>query len=202
MIGARREILRGRPVNDAGTDHAGTTLYRSRWARRPRCRDGVLRAGCGGGHLVRGLGHVRRTSGNTRLYQDWFGAYEELEYKLEEILDLGHGVTFATILHRGRPGAAPASSSFASRPSRSGSTRSSSVRPNISISTRPARLPKGSREDAVRARTPRTRRPPRAARGAVAVRWRGRSPSPRARRPGSAVRRAAETRNWRPRPAR
>ncbi len=35
--------------------------------------------------------------------EDWWGAYEEFEAKAEEVLDLGNGVTFATILQAGRP---------------------------------------------------------------------------------------------------
>jgi ketosteroid isomerase-like protein len=29
--------------------------------------------------------------------EDWLGAYEELDYKLEEMLDLGHGVAFGIV---------------------------------------------------------------------------------------------------------
>ena len=35
--------------------------------------------------------------------EDWWGAYEEFEAEAEEVLDLGNGVTFATIFQTGRP---------------------------------------------------------------------------------------------------
>jgi uncharacterized protein (TIGR02246 family) len=33
---------------------------------------------------------------------EWFGTYEELEYGLEEIRDLGNGVVFAVVVQNGR----------------------------------------------------------------------------------------------------
>jgi uncharacterized protein (TIGR02246 family) len=35
--------------------------------------------------------------------EDWFGAYEELEFGLEEVRDLGNGVVFAVVAQNGRP---------------------------------------------------------------------------------------------------
>jgi uncharacterized protein (TIGR02246 family) len=35
--------------------------------------------------------------------EDWFGMYEELEYALEEVRDLGNGVVFAVVVQNGRP---------------------------------------------------------------------------------------------------
>ena len=35
--------------------------------------------------------------------EDWFGAYEELEFGLEEVHDLGKGVVFAVVTQNGRP---------------------------------------------------------------------------------------------------
>ena len=35
--------------------------------------------------------------------EDWFGAYEELEFGLEEVRDLGQGVVFAVVTQNGRP---------------------------------------------------------------------------------------------------
>ena len=35
--------------------------------------------------------------------EDWFGTYEELEFRLEEVRDLGNGVVFAVVLQNGRP---------------------------------------------------------------------------------------------------
>jgi len=38
-----------------------------------------------------------------RFYEDFFGLWEDLVSELEELLDLGNGVTFSVIHHRGRP---------------------------------------------------------------------------------------------------
>ena len=35
--------------------------------------------------------------------EDWFGMYEELEFGLEEVCDLGKGVVFAVVTQNGRP---------------------------------------------------------------------------------------------------
>ena len=35
--------------------------------------------------------------------EGWFGTYEELEYELEEVHDLGNGVVFAVVLQEARP---------------------------------------------------------------------------------------------------
>ncbi|MCW3034086.1 MAG: SnoaL-like domain [Solirubrobacteraceae bacterium] len=35
--------------------------------------------------------------------EEWFGMYEELEYGLEEVRDLGNGVVFAVVVQNGRP---------------------------------------------------------------------------------------------------
>ena len=35
--------------------------------------------------------------------EGWYGTYEELEYGLEEVRDLGHGVVFAVVVQNGRP---------------------------------------------------------------------------------------------------
>ena len=35
--------------------------------------------------------------------EDWFGAYEELKFALEEVRDLGKGVVFAVVIQNGRP---------------------------------------------------------------------------------------------------
>jgi uncharacterized protein (TIGR02246 family) len=34
--------------------------------------------------------------------EDWFGTYEELEFELEEVRDLGKGVVFAVVTQNGR----------------------------------------------------------------------------------------------------
>ena len=39
----------------------------------------------------------------SRFLEDWFGAYEELEYEPEEVSDLGNGVVFAVVMQDGRP---------------------------------------------------------------------------------------------------
>jgi ketosteroid isomerase-like protein len=35
--------------------------------------------------------------------ENWFGTYEELEFGLEEVRDLGNGVVFAIVVQNGRP---------------------------------------------------------------------------------------------------
>jgi ketosteroid isomerase-like protein len=35
--------------------------------------------------------------------EEWFSAYEELDYELEEVSDLGGGVVFAIVMQDGRP---------------------------------------------------------------------------------------------------
>jgi uncharacterized protein (TIGR02246 family) len=37
------------------------------------------------------------------LLEEWFGTYEELEFGLEEVRDLGNGVVFAVVVQNGRP---------------------------------------------------------------------------------------------------
>ena len=36
------------------------------------------------------------------MLEEWFGSYEELEFGLEEVRDLGNGVVFAVIVQNGR----------------------------------------------------------------------------------------------------
>jgi ketosteroid isomerase-like protein len=35
--------------------------------------------------------------------EEWFGAFDELEFELEEVLDLGNGVTLTVVNQRARP---------------------------------------------------------------------------------------------------
>jgi hypothetical protein len=37
------------------------------------------------------------------MLEEWFGSYEELEFGLEEVRDLGNGVVFAVVIQNGRP---------------------------------------------------------------------------------------------------
>ena len=57
--------------------------------------DGVLE---GRVEEVEGRAAIRRF-----LVEDWFRAYEELNYELEEVSDLGGGVVFAVVIQDGRP---------------------------------------------------------------------------------------------------
>ena len=56
--------------------------------------DGVLE---GRVEEVEGRAAIRRF-----LVEDWFRAYEELNYELEEVSDLGGGVVFAVVIQDGR----------------------------------------------------------------------------------------------------
>jgi ketosteroid isomerase-like protein len=38
-----------------------------------------------------------------RSLDDWFDTYEELDFELEEVSDLGNGVVFAVVIQDGRP---------------------------------------------------------------------------------------------------
>ena len=53
--------------------------------------------GRGVGTTVEGRAAIRS------LLEDWFGTYEELEFGLEEVRDLGNGVVFAVVVQNGRP---------------------------------------------------------------------------------------------------
>ena len=37
------------------------------------------------------------------MLEEWFATYEELEFGLEEVRDLGNGVVFAVVIQNGRP---------------------------------------------------------------------------------------------------
>jgi ketosteroid isomerase-like protein len=52
----------------------------------------------------RALGGIFEGQAAIRAFvEDWWGMYEELEYKLEEVHDLGNGVVFAVVLQEARP---------------------------------------------------------------------------------------------------
>jgi uncharacterized protein (TIGR02246 family) len=52
----------------------------------------------------RGLGdHFEGRAAIRSFIEDWFGTYEELEFGLEEVRDLGKGVVFAVVTQNGRP---------------------------------------------------------------------------------------------------
>ncbi len=50
-----------------------------------------------------GLGVYEGSTAIRAFIQEWWDAFEELTFELEEILDLGNGVTFVVIRHDGRP---------------------------------------------------------------------------------------------------
>ncbi len=52
----------------------------------------------------RALGdHAEGRAGIRSFIEGWWGTYEELEYGLEEVRDLGNGVMFAVVAQNGRP---------------------------------------------------------------------------------------------------
>src|SRR5687768_12253338 len=52
----------------------------------------------------RGLGDIFEGQAAIRAFvEGWFGMYEELEFKLEEVHDLGNGVVRAVVLQEARP---------------------------------------------------------------------------------------------------
>jgi ketosteroid isomerase-like protein len=50
-----------------------------------------------------GLARLEGVEAIREFLEDWWGAYEEFEAEAEEVVDLGNGVTFATIFQAGRP---------------------------------------------------------------------------------------------------
>ena len=53
----------------------------------------------------RALGDIFEGQAAIRAFvEGWFGMYEELEFKLEEVHDLGDGVVLAVVLQEARPG--------------------------------------------------------------------------------------------------
>jgi ketosteroid isomerase-like protein len=50
-----------------------------------------------------GLGNYEGSAAIRALFEDWMGAYEELEIEIEEILDIGRGVTIAVVHQGGCP---------------------------------------------------------------------------------------------------
>ncbi len=52
----------------------------------------------------RALGdHFEGRAGIRSFIEGWWGTYEELEFGLEEVRDLGNGVVFAVVVQNGRP---------------------------------------------------------------------------------------------------
>ena len=52
----------------------------------------------------RALGdHFEGRAAIRSFFETWFGTYEELEFGLEEVRDLGNGVVFAVVVQNGRP---------------------------------------------------------------------------------------------------
>ena len=49
-----------------------------------------------------GMGTFAGTEAIRGFWEDWLDTYEEYAMKAEEIVDFGHGVTFAVILQKGR----------------------------------------------------------------------------------------------------
>ena len=50
-----------------------------------------------------GVGVLEGQAAIRGFYEDWRRSYEAFEAELEELRDLGHGVTFMVIINRGRP---------------------------------------------------------------------------------------------------
>jgi hypothetical protein len=50
-----------------------------------------------------GVGVFRGRDAIRRFIDGWLQNYEEFEFELEEVRDLGHGVAWAVVLPRGRP---------------------------------------------------------------------------------------------------
>lgn len=59
--------------------------------------DGVYDASRHGVGIFEGPAAIRG------LIADWWGAFDDLRFQLEDVLDLGSGVTFSVLRHDGRP---------------------------------------------------------------------------------------------------
>jgi len=59
--------------------------------------DGTFDGSAFGGDHFEGRAAIRS------FFEDWFGTYEELEFGVEEVRDLGNGVVFAVVVQNGRP---------------------------------------------------------------------------------------------------
>lgn len=49
-----------------------------------------------------GMGVFEGKAAVRGFFEDWGGSYADIEWKAEEIREMGHGVTFAVILQKGR----------------------------------------------------------------------------------------------------
>ena len=66
--------------------------------------DGVMSSVAEDGILVGRFGDFFEGRAAIRgLVEDWFRAWEELDFELEEVSDLGGGVVFAVVIQDGRP---------------------------------------------------------------------------------------------------
>ena len=50
-----------------------------------------------------GLGVYQGPAAIRAFIQEWWDAFEDLRFEADEVLDLGHGVTFLVLRHEGRP---------------------------------------------------------------------------------------------------
>ena len=65
--------------------------------------DGVMNNVAEDGVLEGRVEEVEGRAAIRRFLGDWFRAWEELNYELEEVSDLGGGVVFAVVIQDGRP---------------------------------------------------------------------------------------------------
>jgi ketosteroid isomerase-like protein len=78
------------------------------------------------------------------LFADWVEPYEEYQAECEEFRDLGNGVSFAVLLHGGRPRGSDGFVDVRHSYTMTWSMASSSGSPSTPTSTRPAQPPNGS----------------------------------------------------------
>ena len=65
--------------------------------------DGVMNNVAEDGVLEGRVDEVEGRAAIRRFLEDWFRAWEELDFELEEVSDLGGGVVFAVVIQDGRP---------------------------------------------------------------------------------------------------
>ncbi|HEY2181311.1 MAG TPA: nuclear transport factor 2 family protein [Solirubrobacteraceae bacterium] len=65
-------------------------------------RDGVMCNVAENGVLDGRVNVIEGRAAIRGFLDEWFGAYEELDFELEEVSELGHGVVFAVVIQDGR----------------------------------------------------------------------------------------------------
>ena len=104
VAGERLAEERGRPVSEVSTTPDLVERTRSLWAAASR-RDYDVIMGFFGPEPVweTTLVTLDGSAAIKERLEEWYGAFDELEFELEEIVELGNGVTLTIVNQRARP---------------------------------------------------------------------------------------------------